>query len=176
MTDQQPYEVLFESHDFEVRRYPPHIVAEVEMTGPFDRAGNAGFRPLVSYISGRNRGGTKVAMTAPVVQQPTRNHDTHLVSFVMPQGSTVKSLPVPDDAAVAIHDVPEQVAAVSTFSGRWSERAYDQHLSALRTSIAAAGLTAVGDARYARFDPPWKPWFLRRNEVVVPVTGYSLSN
>ena len=169
MTEEQSYQVLSTGHDFELRRYPSHIVAEVEMVGSFDHAGNAAFRPLVSFISGRNRGGEKVAMTAPVVQQPSKQTDTHLVAFVMPTGSTVESLPIPLDAAVKVHEVPEQIAAVSRFSGRWTEKSYDDHVAALRTSVADAGLKAAGDPRYARFDPPWKPWFLRRNEVVLPV-------
>jgi hypothetical protein len=32
--------------------------------------------------------------------------------------------------------------------------------------VEAAGLQAVGPPRFARFNPPFTPWFLRRNEVV----------
>ena len=170
MTEQQVYEVLESSPGFELRRYAPHVVAEVEIVGSFERAGNAAFRPLISYISGRNRSKTKVAMTAPVVQETLADSNTHLVSFVMPDGSTTAALPVPVDGQVSVHEVPEQLAAVATFSGRWTEGSYNEHVAALRKDVAAAGLTATGRPHYARFDPPWKPWFLRRNEVVLPVT------
>jgi hypothetical protein len=40
---------------------------------------------------------------------------------------------------------------------------------ALGRAVATAGLQPIGPIRYVRFDPPWKPWFLRRNEVVLPV-------
>ena len=33
----------------------------------------------------------------------------------------------------------------------------------------AAGLAPAGPPVYARYDPPWTPWFLRRNEVLVPL-------
>jgi hypothetical protein len=169
MSEQQVYEVVAEHRGFQLRRYQSHVVAEVEMTGTFERAGNAGFGPLVAYISGRNRSGAKVAMTAPVVQEATDDARTHLVSIVMPNGSSIDDLPIPANDRVQVHEVAEQLAAVATFSGRWTEASYNKHVESLRHDVAAAGLSVVGRPRYARFDPPWKPWLLRRNEVVLPV-------
>ena len=40
----------------------------------------------------------------------------------------------------------------------------------LPLAVLAAGFVPVGPPRFARFDPPFKPWFLRRNEVVQDVT------
>jgi hypothetical protein len=168
MTEQQPYEVVHRYPGFEVRRYPRHVVAEVSTTGPFERAGNAGFGPLVSYISGRNRDGRRIAMTAPVIQEPLRS-DAHRVSFVMPAGTEVATLPAPSSAGVTLHEVEESYAAVVRYSGRWTESGYARREAELLEEIARAGLVVAGRPRYARFDPPWTPPFLRRNEVVVPV-------
>lgn len=41
MTEQQPYEVLKRFPIFEVRRYPAHLVAEVEVDASFTRAGKS---------------------------------------------------------------------------------------------------------------------------------------
>src|SRR5699024_10697580 len=60
---------------------------------------------------------------------------------------------------------PERIAAAVRYSGRWSESAYRRHLADLEAGIARAGLVAAGPPRFARFDPPFTPWFLRRNEV-----------
>jgi len=169
MTEQQAYDVVEIHQRFELRLYPEHVVAEVEMTGGFERAGNAGFGPLVSYISGRNRTGAKVAMTAPVIQETVAERETHLVSFVMPNGATLDELPEPASERITVHEVPEQLAAAATYSGRWTQSSYLKHVDSLLADIAAAGLEVVGRPRYARFDPPWKPPFLRRNEVVIPV-------
>lgn len=171
MTEQQVYEVVEKRRGFELRRYSPHVVAEVRMGGSFERAGNAGFGPLVSYISGRNRSSTKVAMTAPVIQEPTADPVAHLVSFVMPAGSTIDQLPLPANDQVALHEVPELLAAVVTYSGRWTQSSYDRHVNQLLDAVAAEGFEVVGRPRFARFDPPWKPWPLRRNEVLVPVAA-----
>lgn len=183
VTEQQPYQVVARYPDFELRRYPAHVVAEVEVAGSFTSAGNTAFRPLAGYIGGRNRSQQQVAMTAPVLQRPAEripmtapvlqqegpNAGRHLVSFVMPAGSTAQSLPVPSDPQVTIRDVPAQLAAARRFSGRWSQAAFERHAAALRRAVEEADLTIEGPLRFARFDPPWTPPFLRRNEVVAPV-------
>lgn len=68
MTEQQPYEVIEQFDGFELRRYPPHLVAEVELDGSFEDAGNGAFRRLFGYITRQNEARRSVAMTAPVVQ------------------------------------------------------------------------------------------------------------
>ncbi len=54
MTEHQVYEVVRTFDEFELRRYAPHLVAEVVVAAPFEDAGNAAFRTLVGYISGQN--------------------------------------------------------------------------------------------------------------------------
>lgn len=69
VTEQQPYEVLEQRDGFELRRYPPHLLAQVEIDASFDDAGNRAFRALFRYITGNNQSQRRVDMTAPVVQQ-----------------------------------------------------------------------------------------------------------
>jgi hypothetical protein len=167
MTEHQPYAVVREYPGFELRRYPAHTVAEVDVAADFDSAGSRAFGPLFSYISGGNQDRRKIAMTAPVVQVPTERG--HAVAFVMPQD--LDAAPAPADTSVRIRTEPERVAAAARYSGRWSRRDYDRRLTDLREAIATAGLTAVGEPRFARFNPPFTPWFLRRNEIVIDVEG-----
>ena len=47
MTEQQPYDVLEQRDGFELRHYPAHVVAEVEVEGSFEDAGNRAFRVVV---------------------------------------------------------------------------------------------------------------------------------
>lgn len=187
MTDQQPYQVLHSYDDFELRRYPAHVLAEVTTDGPFEDAGNRAFRYLFAYISGANQSRQKVAMTAPVVQtdvgekiamtspvvqqklDDSSSNEKFRVAFVLPEDLTADTAPQPTDPNVRLHAVPESLAGVLRFSGRWSQTRYDEQLVQLRQALAAAGFTVVGAPRFARFDPPFKPWFLRRNEVLVDV-------
>ncbi|MGB8380174.1 MAG: heme-binding protein [Dermatophilaceae bacterium] len=188
MTEQQPYEVLEQGDGFELRRYPAHVVAEVELDGSFEDAGNRAFRALFRYITGNNRSQRSVAMTAPVVQRAAPSEKVamtapvvqtegveggYVVAFVLPASMTADTAPVPTDPHLRVRDVPERVAAAAGYSGRWTRSSYDRHLSDLLDAIVAAGFVPVGMPRFARFDPPFKPWFLRRNEVIQDVTQAS---
>lgn len=96
MTEQQPYEVVGDHRDFELRRYPDHVVAETLATGSFEGAGNAAFRRLVGYIGGRNARSRKVAMTAPVVQEAEDEAaGRFVVAFVLPATYDLDSAPPP---------------------------------------------------------------------------------
>ena len=189
MTEQQPFELIQRFPHFELRRYPAHVVAEVQVNATFDRAGNAAFRHLFNYISGNNTSRQSVAMTAPVVQKPgppqklamtapvlqhgslTGGGDAaeYTVAFVLPAGTTAESAPVPTNPDVTIRTVPGSLTAALSFSGGGSESAFGKRSQELQAALAAVGLTAVGLPRFARFDPPFKPWFLRRNEVLQDV-------
>lgn len=171
MTEQQPYDVLEEHPDFELRRYPEHLVAETEVGGPFELAGNVAFPRLARYIGGHNRSSRKLAMTAPVVQEQDSRSRRYVVGFVMPADVSAEDLPAPSDPHVRTRRVPAETAAALRFSGRWSRSSYEKRTAQLMAALVAAGLEVVGPARYVRFDPPWTPWFRRRNEVVVPVAA-----
>jgi hypothetical protein len=184
MTEQQRYDVVRTEPAFELRRYPEHLVAEVEVDGTFESAGNTAFRPLVGYIGGRNETSTGLAMTAPVIQRredppphdvetttTSVGHGRYVVSFVLPDDVTEDTVPTPSDAKVTVRSVPEEYAAVTRFSGRWTESSYRKRADDLARAVAEAGLVVAGPTRFARFDPPWTPWFMRRNEVVLPVAA-----
>jgi len=189
MTEQQPYELVQRYAHFELRRYPPYAVAEIEVNATFDRAGNAAFRPLFNYISGSNTAQRKLAMTAPVIQEPGASQklamtapvlqsgplpgsaepSDFIVAFVLPAGVTAETAPVPANPDVKVRTLPGSLAAVLRFSGSGSAAAFVRRNDGLQEALKLAGLKAVGPPRFARFDPPFKPWFLRRNEVVQDV-------
>ena len=183
MTEQQKYDVVDNYDGWEVRLYPVHLVAEVDVQGPFDQAVSQGFRSLAAFIFGDNVEEQKVAMTAPVVQEPKSQkiemtapvvHEPsgqdHVVAFVMPAQYTMETLPKPTDGHIRVRQAPEELAAVRQFSGRSTEARFAEQLAGLTSRLQEhPELEIVGAPKYARFDPPWKPWFLRRNEVVVPV-------
>jgi hypothetical protein len=182
MTEEQRYDVVRTEPTYEVRRYHPHAVAEIEVDGTFESAGNSAFRPLVGYLGGRNVGGDSMAMTAPVIQRsdaPTAlgaetttestGQGTFIVSFVLPADTDPSRAPVPTDERVHVRMVDEEYAAAARFSGRWTASSYAKRVAALVAALDADGLSAAGPTRFARFDPPWTPWFKRRNEVVIPL-------
>ena len=181
MTEEQKYIVERKFPKFEVRRYEACVFADVTISGNFESAGNKGFGPLIGYISGNNKPNSKIEMTAPVVQEPVSkiamtspviqeaSKDSQIVSFVMPAGMTIADMPLPTNSKVSLRQMPEQLVAASKFTGRWTESAYDRQLVQLKQQLSVNGISEIGPPRFARFDPPWTPWFLRRNEIQIPI-------
>ena len=188
MTEQQEYEVLETHGPVERRRYAACVVAEVTVGGSVEGAGNAAFRPLVSYISGANlrRGsqissltaepsGERMAMTAPVIQREAddRAENRWIVSFVLPGERDIDDYPEPTDTRVGLRALPAHEAATIRWSGRWSAQNVASRTDELRRAMDEHGWVAAAAPRWDRFDPPWKPAFLRRNEIVIPVVSSS---
>ena len=177
-TEEPEYQVVREFSGIEVRQYAAYTVAEVVVAGPGSEAGSQAFPILAGYIFGKNKGDRKFAMTAPVTQAavPVKLGMTapvtqtaaprgFLVQFVLPKGVTPASAPEPLDARVQLREVPPARVAVIRYSGFWSASNYDEHLAKLQAGLRAADLAWTGDAVYSRYDPPFTPWFMRRNEI-----------
>jgi hypothetical protein len=183
VTEQQAYRVIERHGSVELRRYERCTVADVVVSGSLEAAGNTAFRPLVSYISGANRTASttatpdatseRLAMTAPVLQQESTdgNAGEWVVSFVLPGDRPANEYPEPTDPRVRLREVPAFTAAAIRWSGRWSGANVTARTAELRAELERHGWAAVGAPLWARFDPPWKPAFLRRNEVVIPVSA-----
>lgn len=180
--EEPSYAVERHADAFELRRYEARVVAETRVSGDFTEAGNEGFRRLAGYIFGKNSGdsksamtapvgqseaGTKIAMTAPVGQTETASG--FMVSFTMPAGSTLANLPKPLDERVSLRELEPTRVAVVRFRGSWSEEHMAERTEALRRWIEQQGLSVAGEPEVNRYDPPFVPWFLRRNEVWIPV-------
>ena len=165
--EEAAYKVVEKDKQFEIRDYAPHILAETIVGGSLEDAGNSAFMRLFHYISGDNQTHGKVPMTAPVAQQPA--HEKWAVSFMMPAASTLGTLPVPADPKVTLRPVPARRIAAVRYSGFWSHARYLKFKAELESWIRAKGLTVAGDPVWARYNPPFTLWFLRRNEILIPV-------
>jgi hypothetical protein len=165
------YRVVQELQGIEVREYAPYLVAEIEVPGSREEAGNAGFRRLAAYIFGKNRGEKKIAMTAPVSQQERLDEgpSTWVIQFMMPSEYARDTLPEPLDPAIRFREVPARRVVALRYSGRWSEERYLEKLAELRAAMGREGLRAVGEPVWARYDPPFMPWFLRTNEILIEI-------
>jgi len=175
------YEVLESQDNFELRQYEPYIVAETLVNGDFEGAGNEGFRRLADYIFGNNRSRRKLEMTAPVKQSssqkiamtaPVSMHsagEQYRITFMMPSEYTLDTLPEPVNPEVRIRQESGRLVAAVRYSGTWSQRRYAEHQAELQAWVAARGWHAAGEPVFARYDPPIKPWFLRRNEILIPI-------
>jgi len=181
-TEEAPYTVIKTDDIFELREYAPQVLAEIIVDGDLEGAGNKAFRPLFRYISGDNKSRGKIAMTAPVSQEQTGEKISMTapvsqqslkgmwaVSFMMPASYTMENLPIPDDQNIKLRQVPARRVAAVRYSGFWSEEKYLLHKEKLEKWVKDNGYTVTGEPVWARYNPPFTLWFMRRNEILIPV-------
>jgi hypothetical protein len=182
-TEEPPFTVNLAKGEFEVRDYPAMVVAEVSVTGDRKDASGKGFRLLAGYIFGGNTRKQSIAMTAPVTQAVASSEKIAMtapvlqmggdgiwvIRFIMPHGSTLATLPKPNNPAVKLRGLAPSRVAVVRFSGLARQDDVDSRTAALSRFVKAQHLQAIGAPSLAQYDPPWTLWFLRRNEVMIPV-------
>jgi len=182
--EQPAYDVHRSADGYEIRRYAATVVVETEVAGGFDDARNAAFRRLFAYISGDNapqqkvdmtvpvlsrQTGTQIDMTAPVVTRSAGGGERQLMQFVLPSRFTADTAPKPLSDDVRIRQLPERWVAARTYSGRSSESGYRENEAELLRRLEADGIKATGTPSFAVYNSPFTPWFMRRNEVIVPI-------
>jgi hypothetical protein len=183
-TEEPTFTASLKEADFEVRSYPALLAAQVSVSGTRDEASSTGFKLLAGYIFGANTSRQKLDMTAPVVQSKSTSQTIAMtapvtqiavpnsanvwkVRFTMPAGFTLATLPIPNDDKVQLLELPPARYAVVTFSGLAQEGEVAEKTTALTHYMEKHALRAVGPPALARYNPPWTPWFMRRNEVQI---------
>jgi hypothetical protein len=187
--EEPKFQVIETLGAIEVREYAPTIVAEVEVEGDRSEAASKGFRALAGYIFGANKSTQKIAMTAPVTQEPLPVPNEKIamtapvtqspvgvpksgadgierwrVTFTMPSQYTLETLPKPDNASVKISVQPGEKRATIRFSGFSTVSNLAKHRAQLETFIAERKLQTSGPYTVAFYNDPFTlPWN-RRNE------------
>jgi effector-binding domain-containing protein len=184
--EQPEYRIINKIDNIEVREYQSFIVAETVVESSFEQAGNDGHRLLAEFISGNNIKQESIAMTAPVsqeraeiqgekiemavpVNQESAANGKYRISFVMPSRYTLETLPTPQDKRILLRNVPAKKVVVIKYSGTWSMENYAENEAKLREFIKQHNYSVKGEPIWARYDPPFMPWFLRRNEIMIEV-------
>lgn len=197
--EEPAYELTLQEDAFELRIYPALVAAQVAVSGTRSEAVNAGFRLLADYIFGNNKGKQTIAMTAPVMQAPsqpqsqppnpsagsseviamtapvlqTQTDGAWTIQFVMPKTYSLQTLPTPNNAQVRLLQLPPTRYAVVRFSGLAGDIDIAEKTAALNSFINKHQLRRAGAPTLARYNPPWTLWFVRRNEIMIPIATYS---
>jgi len=184
--EEPKYDVVARHDDMEVRAYAPRLLAETVVDGSFEQAPSEGFRRIAGFIFGKNKPGKEVAMTAPVEVIPNSNETDSAkiamtapvtqqasasgkwtITFTMPASYTMESLPKPVDDRVTVRQLQPMKYVALRFGGFNTRSNVDESIARLRKLAAAQGFKLRGEPVYARYNPPWIPWFWRRNEILI---------
>ena len=170
MTDETPYSVIQTLGDIEIRAYPSMILASVQ-----GRGDTGAFGLLFRYITGSNRSQRAIPMTAPVVSEGTGGEkvamttpvvsDQDRFSFVLPASYTMDTAPVPLDPRVQLVRIAARRVAVLRFRGRAGVRQVRAWTEDLVRDLRQAGIEPTSPPFLMRYNPPYTPGFMRRNEV-----------
>jgi hypothetical protein len=177
--EQPEYKVTSSQGSIELREYGAMIVAEAEVKGERKAAITEGFRLIAAYIFGANKPSAKISMTAPVQQQAKQtiamtapvtqkaSDGDWTVSFIMPKGWSMDTLPAPTNKRVKLVPVPAKRMVVIRFSGTADDRSIATKTAELRKYAADHTLSVIGEPALAFYNPPWTLPFLRRNEIIL---------
>lgn len=184
-TETPDYEVQRAFDGFEVRHYPPRVVAETTVHGvDHDAALNEGFSRLAGYIFGANEG-ARSAMAAPIelreasgkamsekiaMTTPVTSHaydDGHVVTFTMPKHRALELLPVPKDARVRVRRTEGERFAVLSYRGAYGGELARAKQADLLARVKEQGLVTRGTPLFAGYDAPSTLPALRRVEAWV---------
>lgn len=163
--ERPPYEVVERlDKKVEVRQYGQQTW--ISTVGTTD---NASFSVLASYIFGNNKEGQNVAMTAPVITDGT-------MSFILPAALSEDSAPTPNGQPIEFTTVaPRQVAALK-FSWMTGSKRVKKKTEELLSVLRERGIQTQGEPFLMRYNDPWTPPFMRRNEVGIVVESSPVVN
>jgi effector-binding domain-containing protein len=170
MVEKVSYDVLKKIDNIEIRKYPQIILAAVK-----DHDDDTAFGLLFNYISGENITQQKIKMTAPVISSEKIKMTAPVISqknymaFVVPSSYNRENVPKPTNPNVNIEIQPRKTVAALRFSGYSSSKNIEKHMQKLLTQIKTHKLKTKGDPYLMRYNSPFTPGFLRRNEVAVEI-------
>ena len=170
MVKKVEYQVLRTIDKVEIRKYPKLLLASVS-----DLSDNDAFSLLFNYISGSNQKDQKVDMTAPVLTSekiemtaPVFSSKSKM-SFVMPAKFTIHNIPKPSNPNVKIEELPAAKLAVIRFKGYTRQKDVNKYKNALLNVLAQNNIKTEGEPVLMRYNSPFAPGFIRRNEIGIKV-------
>ncbi len=176
-TEEPPFTVIGRDGQpaLEFRQYDARLAVETTIDAGEMAARSEGFKRLAAYIFGRNAGGNRIAMTAPVAQAVTLtmtapvSQSGSTIRFFLPKTVIAENAPRPIDDNVRLVTIPAETVAVLRFAGSTSPQAVAQYQSQLVSALQGTAWQASGAPYVWFYDPPWTLPPFRRSEAVVPV-------
>ena len=165
--EKQKYRLVKKEKEFEIRFYPPAILATTRSAvKSYRELGSSGFRKIAGYIFGNNESSAKIAMTAPVHMDI--NDKGSSMSFFMPSQYTLDKLPRPVDSRVELHESAAVYMAAIEFGGYANDEKIKQYADRLVQALNRNGIKTTGNPTFLGYNAPYE-LIGRKNEVVIAI-------
>jgi len=192
------YKVVAKKDGYELRKIQPYLTAHVDLVGSYEQTINEGFKILFAYISGNNHTRacmalkkpllqeacqkgvslpmmapvtvderTKISMTAPLTSENIQ--ERYRISFVLPQGYTLETVPQPRDQRIILEAEPAKIIAVYPFTWYPTAQRVEEQKAVFAQMIKRDGLCVRSGISLARYNPPFVVPFFMRNELIVEI-------
>jgi hypothetical protein len=168
-TEEQTYELIWKNETLEARYYPSALLATVQGSSTqYKSTANQHFRVLAGYIFGGNKEGESIAMTSPV--HMSFNESGSSMSFVMPAGLEMESLPKPNDRGISFSESGEKYVVAVRFGGWADDEKIEKNTKLLLSALETMGIEPKSSPWYMGYNPPFQI-INRRNEVAVEISA-----
>ncbi len=161
-TEEQSYQIIQTKADFEIRYYPPVMMASYLS----ESNNSSGFRYLFRYISGANESQTKISMTTPVHMEKTLKGNS--MAFVLPRKFQPETTPSPQESKVQIYQSEEGYFAAIRYSGYTNVTKEKEFTEQLEKSLKSEGIKITGTPVILVYNSPYN-FINRRNEICIPI-------
>lgn len=167
-TETIPYTVLHKNQSIEIREYMDILLASTKVDR--NNYSDTGFNRVFQYISGQNESNTKISMTSPVVSY--QEGDTLVTGFYVPSKYDKTTVPKPK-GEVYIDTIEPAIYVVITFNGAWTKQNYEQHHQMLMDFINSNNYKITSNPFTMRYNAPYIPDHLKRNEIAYQISNYN---
>ncbi|MCX6664445.1 MAG: heme-binding protein [Euryarchaeota archaeon] len=164
------YDVVKKLDRIEIRQYPAVIFAVVE-----NQDEDSSFGLLFRYITGENKTKSRIAMSAPVITSEKIKMTAPVITrknymaFAVPSTYTEETVPIPTNPEVKIEVQPKKHMATLRFNRRTTTARVEKYKKELLTTLNNHGFQIKGEPILMRYNSPFTPGFLRRNEVAIEI-------
>ncbi len=180
------YSVIEKKDGYEIREYAPYIVAETVVNSTeYNEDVSQGFRLIADYIFGNNTKQEKIAMTVPVLEQPSTKSEkiamtvpviegqsddtTRTIAFVLPSQYSIDTLPTPNNKQVTLREVEGRKVAVLRFGWYGTPNRVAEKKAELLELLKVDNVTVTAKPQAAFYNPPLSMPLVLRNEILVEV-------
>jgi hypothetical protein len=108
----------------------------------------------------------KIAMTTPVLSTES-TFGNRTIAFILPSSYSLETLPLPNNPAVTLREVPAHTVAALTFTWYATPARIETKRAELLAALTKDNVSVSGEVQVAQYNPPLSMPLMLRNEILI---------